>query len=350
MRVAPFVIANSLFFSAIFGCAHYDAPPEATIEGAVDGALTDPTAPLVLAFSEPVVPTSLRVTLARDDVDAEGNLPDERNPPAELDRFFERLASGLDDYGVSMLTDNDTRLRIQPSAALPVGPRLVFLLEEGLSDREGNATGTRRYLRFGYRFDLECNAPTMMPAEATFFMLVDVEKPLSTQVQLLANFRVDTETGKLVAQFANADRNKMLPGCPPCASTEVCRTLPAPACVAPSERAGTADEYPDFVPNTTPPTGFTFTGEGCAIDQPDGSVAFSIAPVDVIVQEPPVTLRNARMTAAFYKDEQGVLRSTGTLTADDVLLNGTSSGRGEGGLLARSIPEDEIPPGIPEPP
>ena len=346
-RFAP-LLALAPF--ALGACAVFDPPPHAEIEGLVEGALSDPAAQLVIKFSEPVKPETLQLTVAREDLDIEGNLADEVTPKGELTRFFERLPSGLDDLGDSVLTDDDTTLRILPSAALPIGPRLVVLIEPGLSDREGNVTAKRRHLPFGYRFELNCDAPSALPPQSTYFMLVDVEKPFGVQIKLWAKLAVDPATGALVGRFTNASRNKTLEGCPPCAATEICRLHPAPECVAPSERAASVDEFPDFLPNDQPPTGFSFVTAGCAIDQPDGSVAFSIAPVDVTVQEPPVTLRNTVLTAAFQQDEAGVWRGTGTLSANDVLLNGNSSGAGEGGVAARSLAPGEEPPGIPEPP
>lgn len=346
----PFASLALSLLLALGGCAVFDPPPDAEIEGLVEGALSDPTAQLVIDFSEPVKPETVHLTVARQDLDSEGNLADEVTPKGELTRYFERFSSGLDDLGTSAFTDDDTKLRILPSAALPIGPRLVVLLEPGLSDREGNVTATRRHLGFGYRFELNCDAPSALPPESTYFLLVDVDKPFGVQIKLFAKLAVDPSTGKLVGRFTNASRNKTLTGCPPCSDTQICRLHPAPECVAPSERAATVEEFPDFLPNDVPPTGFSFVAEGCAVDQPDGSVAFSIAPVDVSVQEPPVTLRNTVLTAAFKQGDDGVWRGTGTLSANDVLLNGNSSGAGEGSVAARSVAPEEEPPGIPEPP
>jgi hypothetical protein len=328
------------------GCAFYDGPPRPTIEGAEDGVLEDPAAPIVLSFGEPVDPATVRVNLVRLVTDVEGNLVH-----GDEDILFTHVPEFSDVGGTSALVDNNEALRIVPNAALPIGPKLVMLVEAGLRDGAGNETKTQKRLLFAYQFDLDCNKPTAVFEPGKYFLLADVKSPLKTQVQLFASMTVDAKTGKVLGKFTNADRNPDASRCAPltCKSSEVCRLLPEPDCVAPSERAGTVDEYPDYIPNEVPPTGYSFTAEACVEDQPDGSFVFVSAPVDVVVQVPPVILRNAQLTAQFALDPEGVLLGSGSLVADQVLLGTTASGKGEGGLLARSLKDDEAPPGIPEP-
>jgi hypothetical protein len=343
-RALPFGLLVAL--AAQPGCALYDSPPRPAIEGAEDGVLDDPQAPIVLSFGEPVDPATVRVSLVRLVTDVEGNLVH-----ADEDLLFAHDPAFNDVGGSSEFLDGNAALRILPSAALPIGPKLVLLVEPGLKDTAGNETKTQRRLLFSYQFDLDCDKPTTIFKPGKFFLLADVKSPLQTQVQLFGSMTVDPETGKVRGKFTNADRNPDASRCAPltCKSSEVCRLLPDPACVAPSERAGTVDEFSDYVPNDIPPAGYSFTADACVEDQADGSVIFVSAPVDVIVQLPPVTLRNARLTAQFAPDAEGVLRGSGSLSADQVLLGVVASGKGEGGLLARSLSDDEAPPGIPEP-
>jgi hypothetical protein len=334
------------------GCVLYEGPPQPHIEGGEDGVLDDPKSPLILAFSKPVDPSTLQVKIARLITDVEGNLGDEDAEDAtELALLFSRDPSFPDVGGTAELIDGDTALRITPNAPLPIGAKLVLLIEQGLADTDGHTTKVRKRLLFSYKFDLGCDKPTTIFRAGKYFLLADVKSPLKTQVQLLASLTLDPATGRILGQFTNADRNPDKSRCAPltCMSGDVCRLHPEPSCVAPSERAGTVDEFPDYVPNDVPPVGFTFTTDGCVEDQPDGSVVFVTAPVDVIVQSPPVTLRNASLTAQFTEDAAGALQGTGSLVADQVLLGTTPSGEGEGGLVARSLTDQEAPPGIPEP-
>src|SRR6185369_1006475 len=103
-----------------------------------------------------------------------------------------------------------------------------------------------------------------------------------------------------------ADRDQDPERCKPfglsCKDTEACRTLPMPACVAPSEKAASTDEYPDYVTNYTPPKGFSFDVKGCVDGKSGDKTIFVNDPIDVVVQSPPVTLTQTVLTASFGKD------------------------------------------------
>jgi hypothetical protein len=103
------------------------------------------------------------------------------------------------------------------------------------------------------------------------------------------------------------------------------------------------------VPDPEPPTGFGFETTGCTADQDSMTASFATAPVDVVVQNPMVTLRNAGLTASFKLDSDGTLRGAGSLVADAVLLGIIDSGKGQGDLAARSIPDKDVPKGLPQP-
>lgn len=332
------------------GCAEYEGPPQIVITGAVDGHLSDTKAPIVLTFSKPVDPATLKLEIARLVTDVEGNLADEDDDPKTfLGPLFTADPLEGDTGGVSILSKDATTLTIKPSAAFPVGASLVLLIEKGLADTTGHVTTTRKRIPFSYQFDLKCDKPSQVFATGTYFFLADVKEPIPAQVKLFASIDVDPATGAFVGRFTNSIRNPDPNRCKPaCAPTEACRLLPVEACVAPSERAGTAEEFPDFVPNSTPPTGFSFQTTGCVIDQSDGTAAFITSPVDVAVKSPPVTLRNTQITGSF-KIVSDVVQGTGAIAADDVLLGTTSSGKASGSMAARSIPADQVPPGVPVP-
>jgi hypothetical protein len=333
-------------------CDTYEAPPVVSLPDLRDGQLADPAAPIRVAFSKPFDEGSLRMKVVRYTVDVEGNLADEDADEAtQLSVLFSHEADEADKGGRYEVDPDGRGLKIIPSAAFPINSRLALLVEPGFADREGNKTTTRKRLVFNYELKLTCNKPSKVVPPGKYFMLFDVKKPIGTQIQLWGVMRVNEATGEMVGQFTNADRNAAPNRCPfPCKSTEACRLLPAPACVVPSERAGTVDEYPDYLPNAPPnPTGYSFTVKGCIEDLGDGSASLVTLPSDFVVTQPQVTVRNARLSGTFTQ-EAGTPRGSGTFTGEEVLIGTAPSGKGEGGFLTRRVPDGEAPPGIPEPP
>jgi hypothetical protein len=351
VRPAPTIVLAVVLGFMSAACETFDPPPEPELVGGTDGLLSDPNQPIQLRFSEPIDPASLRLRIVRYVADAEGNLPDEDDDSATtLDTFFEHDAH-FDGGGTAHLDAGKRSLEIKTAAPLPIGPRLALLVEPGLSDVAGNVTLTRRRILFGYSFDLECGEPAKTLPSGFYFFLADVADPIPTQVQLFAAIEVDPATGNAIGKYTNADRNRDGTRCDPaCDGNEACRTIPAMECVIPSEFASSVDEFVDYVPNGAPPTGYGFTATGCVHEQSDGTAVLVVAPVDVAVQAPPVTLRNARLVASFTPGPGGVLRATGSFSADAVLLGTTPSGAAKGDLAARSIADGEAPTGIPLPP
>jgi len=341
-------------------CSSFDGPPQPFILNAEDGVLPDPLAPLQLAFHEPIVGDSLQVKIIRLETDVEGNLYDEDDDETtQLDILYQH--PGPDGYeypdtgGDGTLDEQRQIFTMVLDTTLPIGPQLAILIEPGLKDDEGNDWKVRQRLKFGYQFSCgneEDAKPTTFPS-GVHFMVADVDAPIDTQLQLLADMRVDPDTGAVVGQFTNADRDPAI-DCGQfglsCDSSEVCRSLPTPACVPPSEKAGSANEYPDFTHNAIPPTGYSFTVLACVRDEQDGSYTFSNAPVDVEVQSPPVTVKGINFNGSFYYDDDDILRGDGTFTAPEVFLGTTPSGAGAGTIAMRLIPEDEVKAGTPEPP
>jgi hypothetical protein len=225
----------------------------------------------------------------------------------------------------------------------------VVLVEPGLKGIGGRTRNNRTRIPFSYTVRCAKGTRAEKLKSGVYFVLLEVEQPLGTQIQLFGAIDVDPATGTFVAQFTNGDRNPDGARCPsPCKDIDRCRLLPAPECVAPSLRAGTADEHTDFVPNAEPPTGYSFAVEGCAVDDGNGSGVVT-APATMVVQSPPVTVEGLTMTAFFSPDAHGVVRATGSLTADTVLLGTTKLGAGKGSMTATFVPADKIPAGVPRP-
>ena len=356
MKSRHLLLAASLALGAAGlapACATYDAPPEPSIKGLDKDLLKDPSAAIVIDFDKAFVPSSLHVKVAPYKTDVEGNLGDEdSDDKTQLNAFFIHDPGG-DTGGTSKLGSDDKSITIHLKKALSVGPQYVVLVEAGLADKTGAVTKVRRRILFGYQPEEDCNAPSTVITSGTYFFMVNVTSPpLGVQIRLWADVVVDPATGAFVGQFTDAVRNPDPAHCPSdltCDSTQVCRTLPTHECVAPSERAGTDDEYPDYIPRPGDPNGFTFETHGCVVDQAGGSAAFSTKPVDVAIANPTVTLKNTQLSASFVPDSEGVLRASGTLVADDVLLGIISSGKGAGDLVARSIPAADSPADLPKP-
>lgn len=181
-----------------------------------------------------------------------------------------------------------------------------------------------------------------------YFFVVDIEKPLPTQLQLLAWFDVDAETGVVTVRFTNADRSPG-PTCG-CAADDACSSVDPARCVLPSTKAGSEEEYVDFlVANDSPPEGYSFTTTVCTFDQPDGTVTFTAAPVDIVIAQPEVTLVAARLRGQLVVEGEGVLRGSGSFEAERVLLGTADAGPALGTLATRTIPADEVPADVPKP-
>jgi hypothetical protein len=342
-----------LLATAAIGCESYDSPPRVQLLGLVEGTLTDPTAPLVIAFSEPVVDASLRVRIARYQTDDEGTLLDQiPGRESELEVFFDRNPVGGDNGGFGILSEDRRTLTVELNQTLPVGPRLAVIVEPKLADDEGNETEVRTILTFGYTF--KCAGAAVGDSFPTggYFFVVDVELPIETQIQLWAYLEVDPDTGLINGQFTNADRIQDPAHCGlMCdAETEACRTVPEAACVLPSTKAVDEDEYVDFYPNDVTETAYSFTVQACVAPLPDGSIGFANIPTDVEVPQPAVTVKGINLSSAFAVDGGGVLRASGSFTANTVFLGPADSGPGSGVLTARRVPDEEIPPSIPKPP
>lgn len=336
-----------------FSCETFDPPPEVSIEGLdADGVLQNPEAPIRIHFDHPIKDDTLELKIAEFITDTEFNLGDE--PGAAKGTPFNPLftqgpKAGLNG-GLFERIDSQN-FQILPTEPFPVGPQLVLLIEPGLQGTNGVTTVDRRKTTFSYGFSCKSSYSPGAFKSGGYFFLVDVSKPLGLQLQLYASVKVNPETGAMVAQFTNADRRTDLQCPESCGKTKVCRQLPSPQCVPPSERAGSLEEYPDFYANNVLPVGFSFTGFGCVSAQPDGSVRFGLQTEVAEVQQPRVTLLNVSIMASFKPDETGRMRATGGFNARDILLFESSSGEGKGDMVAMALEDSELPPGgIPAPP
>jgi hypothetical protein len=343
-----FLLALLALFVSV-GCPRYEGPPEAALVGIEDGLLPDATAPIVVAFNKPIDRDTLRVRIVRFETDPEGELL------AGLEPLYAHDPTQLFDVGGrSSLDETMKYFTIEATETFPVGPQLAVVIEADLADLDGNKWNIPRILKFGFEFDCggdDAAAPTTLPS-AVYYMLADVEKPISAQLQLFIDMRVDSETGDWMARFTNADRDPTI-DCSPyglsCTEKEVCRTLPEPACVQPSERAASVAEHVDFYPNYTPPIGYSFAGVGCAADVGEGRWAASNAPTDVKVESPDITVKGITFNLELVMGDDGLVAGGGTLTAQQVFIGVAASGTGAGSAVMIQIPEELIPDDLPAP-
>lgn len=344
---------------ASIGCDEYVGAPRASIDGLAQGTLDDPKAPLRVLFDRPIDPATLQLKVVRLIVDEEGRLGDEDEDSAtELDILYsyDATAKFPNEGGKGTIDDAGMAISIVPDESWPIAEKLALLIEPGLSDAEGAHTYVvRERTRFTYIIKLNC-APSADFVSGPYYFLGDVTKPIGTQVQLWAWMDVNPETGEFVASFVNADRNRDPARCAEvgldCTEDQACRMLPEPACVAPSEKAASVDEYPDYITNYVPPTGYSFQTSGCVDGQSGDKTIFVNVPVDVVVQSPAVSLKGTVLTGTFEKGDDGVLRGGGTIATEQVLLGTVESGKAEGSISARLVPEDEAPADLkkPDPP
>jgi hypothetical protein len=222
----PATVALVALGAALFTprCAEYEPPPKPYIVGLQEGVLSDPTQTVVIKFTKPVKPETLRARIIRLETDVEGNLYDEdADPNTQVDVLvpfpYERKLVDEDgdeidpdaDKTISELSEDHTTLSLKPIATLPTGPRLALVIDAGLSDTEGHVVRDRQRLTFGYKFSCTATTRSANFLEGTYFMLVDVKKPLSVQVQLFAQFKMN-EDGTFRAQFTNGGARRRADG------------------------------------------------------------------------------------------------------------------------------------------
>lgn len=344
------LVAGTIAILAAAGCQTYAAPPAPSIDGEHDGLLDDPAQPITIHFSKAIDPASLRVQVVAFNPDSNGLLADETGDSSvSLHPFFTHDPSDGDSGGSGVLSPDGTSFTITLLARLPVGPKLAVLVEPGLASSSGDSTAVRKRLLFAYGINCKTGTPGSF-ASGVYFFLLDVEEPIGTQIKLFASIEVDAQTGIFRAQFTRAGRIQDPARCSPaCTGGNVCQTIPSETCVLPSTRAGSTDEFPDFFADPNPPVGYTLTATGCALDEGSGQVAFTTAPADLVVQQPPVSVDGLVIIASFANDASGVSRATGGITGDDIVFGTSHLGSGHGTVNARFIPADKAP-SVPPPP
>ncbi len=365
--------AAALLLLPTGSCQTFDPAPSATLQNDVNGAMsTGPGAPLVVKFSEPVVPSSIRIKAVSlgvpHAVDGEGNLLDEQHPPdkqafkdstvfaydaSQPDNFDATYGLGNDPTTAVQLTNNNTQLTITPLATFAVSVPYLLIVEPGLRDPAGHATVPRIKIPFTYR--LSGGGPTRLPSGFYYFIMnVDFA---SQQLRLYADLDVDPKTGHWRGIFTDAARETATnsrSGCPASCptNTPVCQLLNSalPRCVAPSEKQTALDQFPDFVPEPViDNAGYQFSTDGFAKDEPDGSIAFGTPPFDIDVHVGPhgateVFAKSTVISGQFKESttEKGSFVGKGSFSVELLQLNKIGSDPTKGDFAGMTLTADQV--------
>lgn len=338
---------------SLFGaCAPFDFPATAEIDGTQTGSiLPDNSQPLTVRFSKPIKPETLDLRVVPLDLDEEGQLADEADPDVELDSYARYYGfSGTTQNGRSELLDDNKTLRLFPAVPFPVARELAVIIDPGLQNRSG--IDTRARIRLPFSYDFQCkNTGTKLLKSGDYVYLLNILEPVGgVQVQFFANFVVDEATGQFRAQFTKASRNEDRSRCKTvqCGAESVCRTLPTEACVPPSEKMSSIEEFVDFLPDPSSAKGFTLSMQGCVEDQADGTAALVSKPVEFSMPTPAVRVSGLTLVAAFKPDGSDLIRASGTATGIRSWLGNQVFGAAKGSITARSLKDGQAPGEVPK--
>lgn len=376
MTIARFFAACSLLTSlaALTGCGDFDPAPDVSLQGNTQSRMSTSTdAPLVIAFTEPVLKKSLRVkllALRRGDLDGEGNLPDEpeyRGGHPDRELFDSRVLTTYDagtptdasTLGFTWSLSNDRRtLTLEHTASLSLSTPYLLLFEPGLEDDTGHATVPR--MRIPFTFPLSGGGPTKL-ATGYYFFNMNLAY-LSQQLQLSAKLDIDQATGDWSGIFTDADRvtseHLKVPrdGCGPCSGGKVCKLSGGFSCVLPSDKILSLEEWTDLFPVPEPkadgappgtPDGYTFRVTGYARDEADGSIAFGTAPfvIDITIGggvriQTLGTVINGVFRPETYAGADRLV-AAGNVSVDAVQVNGGAPSPTTGDLTAMTLSDAE---------
>jgi|HubBroStandDraft_2_1064218.scaffolds.fasta_scaffold84970_2 hypothetical protein len=355
MRLPAYCLLSALGMAEVSSCQTYEPPPTAKLEALSNGVLSNSNslAPLVLQFSTPVDPSTVSVEVALFDIDSYGNLPDEEPGGGSLDVLL-RHTPKEDTHVTAKFSADHTTLTLTPTPAgiLPIGPSLVLLVSPGVtSTTTGTVLHYRERIPFSYA--VQCGSAHASRFESgPYFFLLQVTEPLGIELKAFASIVVDPESGAFHGQFTAALRNSDPSRCnPACTGGEVCQLIPKQACVEMSTPPASVYEWPDFVPKSTAPNGYTFEMQGCAVDTGDaGAVNIETAPGILNVASPHVSIQGLKFTAQFAPVDGGLVEGSGSLTATKTFLGSLNLREmGAGTLTALSIPQGKAPPELPRP-
>lgn len=306
----------------VFGCQEYDPPPEVTLVQPEDGAF-NPGDTLTLAFTEPIDPDTLTVTIWPDVRNIEGEIPQDADPAIGECR---RDLSPCGDLTLAVSDDRlSASLSFDPDGLGASGPPLIIDVLPGLEDREGNATGAHTYRDFQFRGGEVVNTEPVDFQSGVYIVVGSVKDPLPAVLTLISDIKV-LPSGEFKLAGAEGDPID-------------------------NDTPNNTDD-PELLEVDESDLGWTAFISGQIILE-DGKRLLETQPVQVNLPLGPVTVQldDVRLFGEIVKNDEGNDSIEGTLSYSGlVLVNGPRETPYEGGASAVSadfVPANLAPQGHP---
>ncbi|PIE20923.1 MAG: hypothetical protein CSA66_00335 [Proteobacteria bacterium] len=197
-------LALTLALAATAACAEFDPPPEASLVQPADGKWTQ-ASPLEVAFTEPIDPTSLVVTVWPNALDLEGDLSPEARPIVDACTLFTSPCGGF------VMTVNDDRTRVtidfHDTFKDHEGVPLILEVHAGLKDRAGRTRKVKSW--FDFQVSPLCGNQTIaIDLQSNVISLTADLQVLPIWLHMFLDLGIDPATGDVlvVATFARVEQ------------------------------------------------------------------------------------------------------------------------------------------------
>lgn len=195
--------AAALLALLVGACEEYVAPPDVDLDFPPEGTFIEGQS-LVLSFTEPIEPDSLRVRIWPDRRDVEGQLPSNITPLLDVCTV---ATSPCDTEGSTLFVDDDgmrAELALNPEGiGKPDVPLLVEVLPGLVSVQTRANLGRSRM--FDFQFKPAVVAEDPVPFEEGIYLFVSVfDEPIPNVITLMSDVRV-TNDGRIYIVGAESD-------------------------------------------------------------------------------------------------------------------------------------------------
>ncbi len=307
------------------GCERYDPPPRATMAQPEGGAFIE-AEPVVLTFSEPVDPSTLKLQLWEELRGPEGDLSEDAKLYVESCDATEDACGDIaierveEDGGITEL-----RLTFDPEGLGGAGaPQLLEILP-GMADFEGNDTKPSTF--FNVQFRLPPSRVNEDPVEfqdGTYTLVGQAQlAAFKAKLRLVCDIKVH-ESGEFF--FAAAEANNI------------------------GDASDTTSDPKELEVDTSP-IGWTVYTTGFVKLDDEGGRFLESDPFDVFVPLGSIEVRliDVRLIGEIVKDDNGDDNIDGQLSYQAASIKvgnkTTEFGPGSAELVTRYVPEEDIPAG-----